>query len=150
MADIREKISELENEVIRECILACELGYPPDAQDKLTHISQLIEVRDGRSDDIIILERAMADDRTHGTVLNWGLGNHEDYGFLRPDGHNEPDTFVHANGLSNGLHTLTRGEKVSWIATRVARGWAASDVQLEQPPMQELPVDRSEKLGRSN
>ena len=90
----------------------------------------------------------MSANREHGTCLSWGLGPHEDYGFLRPDTPQGPDHFVHQNALASGIHTLTRGERCTWIATRTARGTACSDVRLEQVQEAEGPVDRSEKNRR--
>jgi len=87
--------------------------------------------------------------RVHGSVLSWGLGRNQDYGFLRPD-HNGADVFCFQKSLSPNLHSLNRGERVTFIETATPRGLAASDVQLEVPEIpatrqNEGPVDRTEK-----
>jgi cold shock CspA family protein len=89
--------------------------------------------------------------RLHGVVVR--QISDKGYFFIRADGHNSlRDFYCSLSGMSDGLHSLNKGERVHFVEMLGDRGAKAGDVQLEREvPRESAITDRSSsKLGRSH
>jgi cold shock CspA family protein len=88
----------------------------------------------------------MSNERLIGVVLSADIEG-RGFGFIQVPGASA-DYFYHVHDCT--CRGVAVGQQVSFVPVVGAHGkWKATDVQLEKPAMQELPVaDRSEKLGR--
>lgn len=64
-----------------------------------------------------------------GTVIRFGLGAMQDFGFIRPDS-GGPDVYVHKSKLAKGVTTLRQGQRVRFRRAPGAKGDQAVDVQV--------------------
>lgn len=87
----------------------------------------------------------MNSERLTGEIVSADIGG-RGFGFIRSPGASA-DYFYHIHDVAD--RGVAEGQRVSFLPVVGPRGWKATDIRIEKPPMQELPVaDRSEKLGR--
>ncbi len=85
-------------------------------------------------------------ERVTGVVLSADIDG-RGFGFIKSAGF-ERDIFYHIHSVVD--RGVAVGQTVSFVPVPVpGKGWKATEVRLEEKPVQELPVaDRSAKLGR--